>query len=84
MSTSADLLVARADYDRRLELAGVDPYGRRTTADRRLDHGRRAARQPVAGHPLALFVARLVGRAADAGARDARRGPVVSGRPRHP
>jgi hypothetical protein len=85
MSTSADLLVARADHDRRLELAGMDPYGRRTKAVRRLDHGRPAARQPIAGHPLALFVARLVGRAGNSGAGDARRGgSVVTGRPRHP
>jgi hypothetical protein len=73
MSTSADLMVAQADYDRRLELAGVDLRGRRHHADRRLGHGRSADRQPLASHPLAAFVARLVGRT-----------PAVTGRPRHP
>lgn len=85
MSTSADLMVARADYDRRLELAGVDPHGRRHHADRRLGHGRSTAQPPLGTHPLAAFVARLVGRTGSGGgARQQQGGVAVTGRPRHP
>jgi hypothetical protein len=85
MTTSADLMVARADYDRRLELAGVDLHGRRHHADRRLGHGSPATRPPLASHPLAAFVARLVGRTGSgATARPRSGGAAVTGRPRHP
>ena len=85
MSTSADLMVARADYDRRLELAGVDLREQRHHADRRLGHGRPATSVPLASHPLAAFVARLVGRTGPgAAARPQQGGAAVTGRPRHP
>jgi len=85
MSTSADLMVAQADYDRRLELAGVDLHDRGHHADRRLDHGRPTDRVPLASHPLAAFVARLVGRTGSGGAaRPQQGGPAATGRLRHP
>jgi hypothetical protein len=85
MSTSADLMVARADYDRRLELAGVDLREQRHHADRRLGHGRPTTSVPLASHPLAAFVARLVGRPGTTGAvRPQPSGSTVTGRPRHP
>jgi hypothetical protein len=50
-----------AEIERRFELAGVDPYDRHHHVDRRLDHGRPVSPAKPAHHPLASFVARLVG-----------------------
>lgn len=85
MSTSADLMVARVDYERRLELAGVDLHDRRHHAEHRLGHGRPGSQQGLATHPLAAFVARLVGGAGRAPRNRSRQGaPAVAGTPRHP
>jgi hypothetical protein len=55
MSTYADPLVVNAEIDRRFELAGLDPRDRHHHAVRDLPS------PPLAAHPLAAFVARLVG-----------------------
>lgn len=80
MNVHADTLVVRAEVDRRLELAGVDPHGRN-------DHGwhrHEVPARPFATHPLAAFVARLVGGVEGTAPVGARTGaPMASGRPRH-
>lgn len=80
MSLYVDTNVVHAEIDRKYELAGVDPRDHHDHDRHRLDLPVR----PLGAHPLAAFVARLVG--APAAPRDrARRGArVAAGRPRHP
>ena len=54
MNTYADPLVVNAEIDRRFELAGLDPRDRHHHAALDLPT------PPLAAHPLAAFVARLV------------------------
>ncbi|WP_392542017.1 hypothetical protein [Oryzobacter telluris] len=73
MSIHADPLFITAEVERRLELAGVHRDGHHHDAP-----------APLALHPLALVVARLVrGRGRTASSRPAP-GPVATRRPRHP
>ena len=54
MNTYADPLAVNAEIDRRFELAGLDPRDPH-------HHGvRELPSPPLAAHPLAAFVARLV------------------------
>ena len=81
MSLYTDPMIVQAEIDRRFELAGVDPYGRHHH-----DHHRRdLPTRPLGAHPLAAFVARLVG-GRQGSASTARPRPTVvpSGMPRHP
>lgn len=74
MSIHADPLFIKAEVERRLELAGVTLDGREPVA----------RRSPVTVHPLAGFVARLVGgRSGGVPTRRTTR-PVATRRPRHP
>ena len=81
MSIYTDPMTVQTEVDRRLELAGVDPYDRH-----HVDQHRRALpARPLAAHPLAAFVARLVG-GRDTSARAARPqcAGVTPGLSRHP
>jgi hypothetical protein len=70
-----------AEIERRFELAGIDPYDRHHHADRRLDHGRPVSPAKPAHHPLASFVARIVGAGSTTAApRPAVCTPQASGR----
>jgi hypothetical protein len=75
MTIHADPLFIAAEVERRLELAGID----------RCSHHRGdVSHRPLAAHPLAVFVARLVVRRHhDEATRRAARG-LDHGRPRHP
>ncbi len=80
MSLYIDTNVVHAEIDRKYELAGVDPRDHHDTDGTR--HGRPLL--PLAAHPLAAFVARLVGGSANPGGRSRRAaGQVDTGRPRH-
>ena len=74
VSIHADPLFINAEVERRLELAGVTREGRDPVTPRR----------PTSVHPLAGFVARLVG--GGSGGAPVRRTtrPVATRRPRHP
>lgn len=81
MSLYIDNNVVQADIDRRYELAGVD---RHDTAhhDR---HRHDLPARPLALHPLAAWVARLVGGPATSTRQRSQHSSSVSaGRPRHP
>ncbi len=86
MSINEDPMTIRADLERRLELAGVDPYDRHGHDLHRHALQRHRVRAPALGvHPLAAFVTRLVR------ARDVTRSPrrrhevaVPSGPPHDP
>ena len=81
MSLYIDNNVVQADIERRFELAGVDVHD--TT--HRARHGSDLPARPLGAHPLAAFVARLVGGGSTpARARSGRTAGVASGRPRHP
>ena len=80
MSLYTDTNVVQAEIDRRFELAGVDPDNRHDH-DR---HGRDLPTRPLGAHPLAAFVARLVGSASPAKGRSRSAATVAAGRPRHP
>ena len=82
MSLYTDNNVVQADIDRRYELAGVDRHDTHHHDRHRYDLPTR----PLGAHPLAAFVARLVGgpRRPSRTARSRRGTPVVTGRPRHP
>ena len=72
MNIYADQLNVQAEIDRRLELRGVDPQHRHDDAW----HRHRRPPVPSRPHPLASFVARLVG-----GRQTAARGGVTTGAP---
>ena len=78
MSIYTDPMVVQTEIDRRFELAGVDP------SDRHAYHHSELARRPLGTHPLAAFVARLVG--GPVTPSTGRRGgsSVAAGQPRHP
>ena len=78
MNLYIDSNVVQADIDRRYELAGVD---RHDTAHH--DRPDLPAR-PLGLHPLAAFVARLVGGPAAPSRHHAQPSSTVAGRPRHP
>ena len=59
MSIYTDPMTVQTEIDRRFELAGVDPYSRHDHDHDR--HRRDLPSRPLAAHPLAAFVARLVG-----------------------
>ncbi len=77
MNTYIDSTV-RAEIDRRLELAGVDP------SDRHAYHRFEVSGRPLGIHPVAAFFARLVGGSAPSLAGRRTRSAVAAGRPRHP
>ena len=81
MSLYIDNNVVQAEIDRRYELAGVDIHD--TT--HRSRHGSDLPSRSLAIHPLAAFIARLVGGSDTR--RTSRSHPdaqAVTGRPRHP
>ncbi|HET7821277.1 MAG TPA: hypothetical protein VFL10_07100 [Ornithinibacter sp.] len=81
MSLYTDTTIVQADIDRRYELAGVDRHDTHHHDRHRYDLPTR----PLGAHPLAAFVARLLGGPTSTSRRGARRGtPVAAGRPRHP
>ena len=81
MSLYTDTNVVQAEIDRRFELAGVDIRDTHNHDRHRNDLPAR----PLGAHPLAAFVARLVGGpAAPPRGRSGRATTVASGRPRHP
>lgn len=73
MSIHADPLFVTAEVERRLELAGIHRDGHPHDAP-----------APLALHPLAAVVARLVRSRDRAAARRTRTGSVATRRPRHP
>jgi len=76
VSLYTDTNIVQADIDRRYELAGVD---------RNDTHHHDLPTRPLGAHPLAAWVARLVGGPATPSRRQSRQGsPVATGRPRHP
>ena len=81
MSLYTDNNVVRAEIDRRFELAGVDPYLR---DHHHHSHVRDLPARPLGAHPLAAFVARLVGGPSTPTAARSRRSAPAAGRPRHP
>jgi hypothetical protein len=82
MSIYTDPMVVQTEIDRRFELAGVDPYVRNS---HHTSHVRDLPVRPLGAHPLAAFVARLLGGPSTRSQGGARPGtPVASGRPRHP
>ncbi len=82
MSIYTDPMVVQTEIDRRFELAGVDL---RPTTHNHASHVRDLPARPLGAHPLAAFVARLVGGSLDADA-DALQGapPPWPAGPRHP
>ncbi len=81
MSLYTDTTIVQADIDRRYELAGVDRHDTHHHGRHRYDLPTR----PLGAHPLAAFVARLLGGPTRTSQGGARRGtPVAAGRPRHP
>ena len=81
MSLYTDTNVVQAEINRRFELAGVDIRDTHNHDRHRLDLPAR----PLGAHPLAAFVARLVGGpASPTRARSGRATTVASGQPRHP
>ena len=81
MSLYTDTTIVQADIDRRYELAGVDRHDTHHHDRHRHDLPVR----PLGSHPLAAFVARLVGGSATPSRNGAQRSTsVVTGRPRHP
>ena len=81
MSIYTDPMVVQTEIDRRFELAGVDPHVRNS---HHTSHLRDLPARPLGSHPLAAFVARLVGGGATPSPQRSGRGSVVAGRPRHP
>ena len=82
MSLYTDPMVVQTEIDRRFELAGVDPDAPPTTTTA---HRHDLPARPLGAHPLAAFVARLLGGPATPSRSGARRStPVAAGRPRHP
>ena len=80
MSLYTDTTIVQADIDRRYELAGVDRHDTHHHDHHRYDLPSR----PLGAHPLASFVARLLGPATPSRNRARRGTPVAAGRPRHP
>ena len=81
MSLYTDQMTVQTDIDRRYELAGVDRHDTHHHDRHRYDLPTR----PLGAHPLAAWVARLVGGPATPSRKRSRQGtPVVTGRPRHP
>jgi len=81
VSFAIDTNVIQAEIDRRFELAGVDLHD--TT--HRSRHGSGLPSRPLGAHPLAAFVARLVGGGSTPRtARSGRTPRMAPGRPRHP
>lgn len=81
MSLYIDNNVVQADIDRRYELAGVERHDTHAHDWHREDRPARS----LALHPVAAWVARLVGGPATPSRRDAQRTTTVAaGRPRHP
>ena len=81
MSLYTDISTVQADIDRRYELAGVD----RNDTHHHDRHRYDLPTRPLGAHPLAAWVARLVGGPATPSRKPSRQGtPVVTGRPRHP
>ncbi len=81
MSLYIDTNVVQAEIDRRYELAGVDPYARNPHHH---SHVRDLPARPLGLHPLAAFVARLVGGSTRPSRSSAQRStPVAAGHPRH-
>jgi hypothetical protein len=76
MSIYTDPMTVQAEIDRRYELAGVD----RNDTHHHDRHRYDVPTRPLGTHPLAAFVARLVGGVAT---RPGRR-TAATGRPRHP
>jgi hypothetical protein len=74
----ADPISVQAEINRRFELAGVDPHHRHDDG-----HRHEVPSRPIIAHPLAAFVARLVGGSASPSPAS-RRGASAHGRPRHP
>ena len=81
MSIYTDPMVVQTEIDRRFELAGVDPYVRDSN---HTSHVRDLPARPLGAHPLAAFVARLVGGGAAPSTKRSGRGTAVASRPRHP
>ena len=80
MSLYTDQMTVQTEIDRRYELAGVDRHATHDHDRHRHDLPTR----PLGAHPLAAFVARLLGPATSSRNRARRSGGVVAGRPRHP
>jgi hypothetical protein len=80
MSLYIDSNVVQAEMDRRYELAGVD----RNDTQHHDRHRYDLPTRPLGAHPLAAFVARLLGPATPSRNRSRRSTPVAAGRPRHP
>ena len=80
MSLYTDQMTVQTDIDRRYELAGVDRHDTHNHDRHRYDLPVR----PLGAHPLAAFVARLLGPATPSRNRSRRSAPVAAGRPRHP
>jgi len=81
VSLYTDQMTVQTDIDRRYELAGVDRHDTHNHDRHRYDLPTR----PLGAHPLAAFVARLVGGSATPSRKHTQRSaPVVTGRPRHP
>ena len=81
MSLYIDQMFVQTEIDRRYELAGVDRHDTHHHERHRYDLPVR----PIGAHPLAAFVARLVGGSPTPSRKRSQRStPVVTGRPRHP
>jgi hypothetical protein len=81
VSLYTDQMTVQTDIDRRYELAGVDRHATHDHDRHRYDLPVR----PLGAHPLAAFVARLVGGSATPSRkRPGATTPVAAGRPRHP
>ena len=82
MSIYTDPMVVQTEIDRRFELAGVDPYVRDS---HHTSHVRDLPARPLGAHPLAAFVARLVGGGSTPSRNRVQRSTTVAaGAPRHP
>jgi hypothetical protein len=81
MSLYTDPMIVQTDIDRRYELAGVSRKDTHNHDRHRYDLPVRA----LGAHPLAAFVARLLGGHSTPSRGGTRRStPVTAGRPRHP
>jgi len=81
MSLYIDQMFVQTEIDRRYELAGVDRHDTHHHERHRYDLPVR----PIGAHPLAAFVARLLGGPSTRTRGGARRStPAVVDRPRHP
>ena len=82
MSIYTDPMVVQTEIDRRFELAGVDPHVRNS---HHASHVRDLPARPLGAHPLAAFVARLVGGSATPSRNRVQRSTAMAaGAPRHP